>query len=185
MISTNLSSSSLLCSSASFILLLIPSSVFFHFHYCIVHLCLLVFFFFKSSISLLNISCISPVCTVILFLRSWIIFTVVILNSFSGRLPNSTSLNCSSGVLLVPSSRTYFGVVSVCLTFCICGFRSTDCKIIVLLASSVCPLVAEVGLVRLPDGRDWCLPTRWTWSCLSGGQGHIKCLEVAVGSGRL
>ena len=54
--------------------------------------------FFSSSRSLVNISCIIS----ILFLRSWIIFTIIILNSFSGRLSISTSFSCFSGVLSYP-----------------------------------------------------------------------------------
>ena len=42
--------------------------------------------FFDSSRSLGNISCVSSIFPSILFPRSWIIFTVIILNSFSGRL---------------------------------------------------------------------------------------------------
>ena len=42
---------------------------------------------FHSSRSLLNVSCIFS----ILFLRFWIIFTIITLNSFSGRLPISSS----------------------------------------------------------------------------------------------
>ena len=92
-ISNHLFFRSLIHSSASFILLLIPSSVFFfHFIYCIVYLILFVFQIF----SLLKFSSIFSVCESIL-LRSWIIFTVIALNSFSSRLPISTSL--SSGVL--------------------------------------------------------------------------------------
>jgi len=75
--------------SAPFILLLIPSSVFFI--SVIVHVCL----FFKSSSFLLNTFCIFLVSTSILFLRSWII---IVLSSFSGRLPIFTSLSYSSGV---------------------------------------------------------------------------------------
>ena len=48
--------------------------------------------------SLENISCVFP----IVFLRFWIIFTILILNSFSGRLPISTSFTCSPGVLAYP-----------------------------------------------------------------------------------
>ncbi|XP_004273873.2 intraflagellar transport protein 25 homolog isoform X2 [Orcinus orca] len=75
-ISTILSSSSLICSSASFILLLIPSRVFL--------ISVIVFFItvcllFTSSRSLLNVSCIFS----IVFLRFWIIFTIITLNSFS------------------------------------------------------------------------------------------------------
>ena len=61
--------------------------VYFHFIYCIVYHCL----FFSSSRSLLNISCIFWICASILFQRSWIIFTIIALNSFSGRLPVSSS----------------------------------------------------------------------------------------------
>ena len=38
-------------------------------------------------------------CAFILFLSSWIIFTVITQNPLSGRLPIVTSLSCSSGVL--------------------------------------------------------------------------------------
>ena len=54
----------------------------FHFIYCVVHHSL----FFSSFRSLLNISCIFSICTSILFLRCWIIFTIITLNLFSGRL---------------------------------------------------------------------------------------------------
>ena len=54
--------------------------------------------FFISSGSLLNISCIFSILVSrifiynsILFSRFWIIFTIIILNSFSGRVPISTS----------------------------------------------------------------------------------------------
>ena len=62
----------------------------FHLSYCIVHL------FFKTCSSLLNISCILLVCASILFLRYCILFTIITLNSFSGNMPISTSLSCSS-----------------------------------------------------------------------------------------
>ena len=54
--------------------------------------------FFSSSRSLVNISCIFS----IVFSRPWIIFTIIILNYFSGRLPISTSFSCFSGVLSCP-----------------------------------------------------------------------------------
>ena len=94
-ISTILSFRTLICSSASVILLLIPSKY-------IVHLCL----FFSSSSCLVNISCIFSIFTSILFLRSWIMFTIIILKYFSGRLPVSTSFGCFEGFYLVPSSGT-------------------------------------------------------------------------------
>ena len=61
---------------------------------CAIHFCL----FFSSSRSLVNTSCIF----FIVFLSSWIIFTIIILNSFSERLPLSTSFSCFSGVLSCP-----------------------------------------------------------------------------------
>ena len=59
--------------------------------YCIFHLLHLpLCLFFISSGSSLNISCIFLVCASILFPRFWILFTVITLNSFSGRLSIST-----------------------------------------------------------------------------------------------
>ena len=100
--------------------------------------------FFSSSRSLLNISCIFLICASTLFLRSWIIFTIITLNSFSGRLSIS-SLFRLVGFYLAPSSATYFSVASFCLTYCVYGLFSTGCRVIVALASVVCPLVGEVG----------------------------------------
>ena len=99
MISTILSSGSFIY-SASVILLLIPSSV------CI-HLCL----FFSSSRPLVNISCIFS----IIFPRSWIIFTIIILNSFSERLPISA---CFSGVLSCPFIWDMYLVTQSCPSLC-------------------------------------------------------------------
>ena len=61
--------------------------------YCIFHLCL----FFSYTWALVDIS-----YAFILFPRSWIIFTVIILNYFSGRFPISNSFSCFSGVLCCP-----------------------------------------------------------------------------------
>ena len=54
--------------------------------------------FFSSYRSLVNIYRIFS----IVFPGSWIIFTVIILNSFSGRLPISTSFSYFSGILSFP-----------------------------------------------------------------------------------
>ena len=50
------------------------------------------------------------------------------------------------GFYLVPLSvtQTYFSVDSFCLTYCVYGLLSTGCRIVVPLASGVCPLVGEV-----------------------------------------
>ena len=112
-ISTSLSSSSHHITSHSFFclisLLLIPSSVFF---ISVTVLFISAYLFFKASSSLLNISCNFLVCASILFMRTWIIFTIFTLNSFSGRLSISTSLSCSSGVL---SSSFVWNIFLCCL----------------------------------------------------------------------
>ena len=68
--------------------------------------------FFSSSRSLVNISCIFSIFISILFPRSWIIFTIIILNYFSGRLHISTSLIAFLGFYLVPSSGTKLSTFS-------------------------------------------------------------------------
>ena len=77
--STILSSRSLIRSSASVILLLIPSGVVF---ISIIVLFISVCLFVISPSSLLSISYVFLVCASILFLRSWIIFTIISLNYF-------------------------------------------------------------------------------------------------------
>ena len=73
------------------------------------------------------------------------------------------------------------------LSVCDCGFRSTGCRIVVLLASAVCPLVDEAGrrgLCRLPGGRDWFLPTGvWSWvlSLWWAGPRQGVCLAGSCG----
>ena len=71
-ICTILSYRSFICSPAPFILIWMPSSVLF------ISVCL----FFSSSRSLVNIYCIISIFASILFPRSRIIFTIIILNSF-------------------------------------------------------------------------------------------------------
>ena len=107
------------------------------------------------------------------FLRSWISFSIITLNSFSSRLSISTSLSCSSWV--DPSSGTYSSAVSFCLPYCDCGFCSIGCRIVVLLPSAVCPLVDEAVYVAcagflvggfLPTGGWSCiLPLWWAGRC--------------------
>lgn len=80
--------------------LLIPSNVFFYFSYCIVH----IFLFFKAYSSLLNISLILSVCASINFLRSWIIFTIIIPNSFRW-------------IAFFHLTQLFFGVLSYCFVW--------------------------------------------------------------------
>ena len=112
-ISTILSSNSLICSFSD-ILLLIPSRVFL---ISVLVLFVSVCLFFNSSRSLLIDSYIVSV----LFSRFLIIFTIIILNSFSGSLLVSSSIIWTS-VFLVCS---FICVVFLCLflffflTYCV------------------------------------------------------------------
>ena len=116
-ISITLSSSLLIQSSASVILLLIPSR---EFLISFIVLFIIVCLFFSSSRSLLNVSYIFS----ILFPRLWIIFTIITLNSFSGRLPIPLPLFGLVGFYLAPSSAVCFCVFSFCLTYCVWGLLS-------------------------------------------------------------
>ena len=69
------------------------------------------------------------------------------------------------GFYLLPSSGTHSSAGSFCLTFCDCGFYSTDCRVVVLLLLSALPL-DEAGWEACADsdGSTWFLPTgRWGW----------------------
>ena len=99
---TILSSSSLICSSASDILLLIPSRVFL---ISVIVLFVSVCLFFNSSRSLL----IESYTFSILLSRFLIIFTIIILNSFSGSFPVSSSFICTC------VSRSFICAVFLCL----------------------------------------------------------------------
>ena len=114
-------------------------------------------------------------------------FTIITLNSFSGRLPISSSFSCSCGFLLCSFAKYFsivyflyfsiFSIVSFCVTFSVCGLLSSGCRIIVL-ASGVCPLVGEVGpgacAGLLVGGTGACPLVVGAWSCSSDGQGLVK-----------
>lgn len=72
-------------------------------------------------------------CTFILYLRSLIIFTIIL---FPCRLHISTSLICSFGVLSRSLYGTYFSTVLSYLTFCGFSFCSTSCRVILLLVDT-------------------------------------------------
>ena len=86
------------------------------------------------------------------------------------------------GFYLVPSSGTYFSVISFCLTFCVCGLHFSGCRIIAPLAASVCSLVGEAGPGAcagfLVGGTGVCPLVDGAGPCPSGGQGYIKgCVQ--------
>ena len=115
------------------------------------HWSLLIDFFFTSSRSLLNISCIFStllsslfICNSILFSRLWIICTIIILNSFSGRL--TISFVCLFVCLFyhVSSHAEYFSAFSVCLDCCVWGALSVGGKVVIPLNSEVFSLWVEL-----------------------------------------
>lgn len=102
--------------------------------------------------------------------------TVIILNSFSGQF--LLDLVVLLEFSLVPLSGTYFPAISFFLTFCVCGLHSSGYRSVAPLASSICPLVGEVGpeacagfLVR---GTAACPLVGRAGSCPSGGQRRVK-----------
>jgi len=103
---TILSSSSLIHSSASDILLLIPSRVFL---ISIIVLFVSVCLFFNFSRSLLIDYCIFS----ILFSKFLIIFIIIILNSFSGSLPISSSFIWTSVFLVCSFICAVFFCLSI------------------------------------------------------------------------
>lgn len=108
--------------------------------------------FFKPSKSLQNISWVISACASILILRYWFIFTRVTLSYFSGRLPISTIFSHSE--FLSSSFVWNISFHLLIFSFCLYGHPSIACRIIVLLASGVWPLVGEfdlVACVHFPD----------------------------------
>ena len=176
-ISTIVSSRSLICFSAS-VFLLIPSREFLiSFIVLFITVCLLFSscrsFLNVSYRSLLNVSCIFS----ILFPRVWIIFTIITLNSFSGRLPISSPVVSSGGFL--PCS--FICCVFLCLLILrsllslVCPFRRLQIR------SSCClwclPPLCKVGSVgcvgSLVEVTAACVLVDDAGSCLSGGQEHF------------
>ena len=61
-----------------------------------------------------------------------IIFTMIILNSFTGRLPISTSFSCFSGALSCPLIWDITLWFFILINFLKCGFHSSHCGIVAL-----------------------------------------------------
>ena len=90
--------------------------------------------------SLLNFSCIFSIlvsrlfiCNSILFSRFWIIFTAIILNSFSGKLHISSSFVWFGGFYHVPLPAEYFYAFSFCFDCCVCSGLSVFWQFVVPL----------------------------------------------------
>ena len=113
--------------------------------------------------SLLNLSCIFSVlvsrlfiCDSILFSRFWIIFTIIIQNSLSGRFPISSSFFGLVGIYPVPLPAGYSSVTSSCLYYCVWGGLSVFWQFVefsllwsFLAVSGVLWVVCQGFLVRV------------------------------------
>ena len=101
----------------------------------------------SSSRSLLNISSVFLIHAPILFLRFWIIFTISTLNSFSGRLPISSSLIWS----LVITLLLHLYNISGCLSLFFDG--GVACISVLLI---IWPKATSTGVCRQLGGtRSW------------------------------
>ena len=128
-VSTTLYFSSFIHSSASVFLLVILSSAFINFSYCLISVCL----FFNSYRSLLTITCVILICASILFLRSCIIFTIITLNTFSGRFAYLYQLLFWDFILYI-----HLGYIPLSShsNFLYCGFHTLDYSIVILASDT-------------------------------------------------
>ena len=128
---------------------------------------------FSSSRSLLNVSFIFS----ILFPRFWIIFTIITLNSFSGRLPVSSLFVWSGGFL--PYSFICCVLLCLLILLNLLCLESPFCR--PQVCGSCCfwclPPVAKFGSVGcvgfLVEGTSACVLVDEAGPCLSGWQVHV------------
>ena len=169
-ISTILSSRPLICYSASVILLLFP---FREFWISFIVLFIIICLLFNSSRFLLNVSYIF----FILLPRFWIIFTIIILNSFSGRLPISSSSVWSDGFLPCSFICCVFLCLHILLNLLCLGspfHRLQVCSSHCFWCLSLVAKVGSVGCVGfLVEGTGACVLVYEAGSCLCGGQDRV------------
>ena len=144
-------------SSASVILLLVPSR---EFLISCIALFIIYWLFVISSRSLLNLSCIFSVlvsrlfiCDSFLISRFWIIFTIIIWNSLSGRFPFSSSfvwfgghLSCSFTCWVFLCLFILFIVLRLGWPFCILAV----CGVLFIVEFPHCGWGRTGGLSRFP-----------------------------------
>ena len=145
----------------------------FHFSYCVVHHCL----FFSSSRFLLNSSSIISIHDSILLPRSWIIFIITTLNSFSDRLPISFLFiwNCR----FLPWSFDYYIFLS-----CLSGLLFIVFRVVVPLVSTVWYLMGEIcpgaSTGFLLGGTGACTLVNGTEIFISDGHACVRWCAVGV-----
>ena len=138
--------------------------------------------FFSYSWSLLNISCIFLIHASILFLRYWIIFTIITLNSFSDRLPIFSSFSCSCRFLPSSFVCNIFLCHLIFSNLLCCGLLSTGGRIVFPLASGVWVSLVQglvqafwwEGQVPASVGWSWVLSLWWAGPC------QAVCFGVSV-----
>ena len=141
---------------------------------------------------------ISAICNSILFSGSWIIFTVIILNSFSGGLPISSSfvwvgglLSCSFTCWIFLCLFILFRLLCLGWSFCLLEVCSSSLLWRFLPVSGVGRVASQDFLVReacmsVLVGRAWSLLSGVQWSgWISSIRSAVKCpvvsFEVSVG----
>ena len=162
----------------------------FNLSHCTVHYWLTLLYFFKVLVKHFLIFSIHVsslfICNSILFSRFWIIFTIIILNSFPGRLLISFSPSLSFfslvGFYPIPSPAGYFSAFSLCLVCCVCGPSSAVWRVMVPLICGVCFL--WVGLDQRLIKVSWLgklVSVFCAWSWISSLWSAMKCPIVSFG----
>ena len=137
---------------------------------------IIVCLLFSSSRSL-NVSCIFS----ILFPRFWIIFTIITLNPFSGKLPIYSLFVRSVRFLLC--SFICFIFLCLLILFNLLCLWSPFCRLLICSSCCFCclPPVGEVGSVAcvslLVEETGACVLLGGAGSCISGGQ---CCIQSCV-----
>ena len=127
----------------SVILLLIPSRVFLFSEIVLFITVCLYLIFSRSLLNVLNDYCMSS----IVFLRFWIIFSIITLNSFWVLCLAPLCLFGLMCFYLVPSSAWYFSALSFSLIYCVWGLLSPGYRVVFLLDSYLCPWLVRLFLV--------------------------------------
>ena len=145
-ISTILSPTSLILSSAWVILLLVPSQVLL---ISAIALFIIDWVFVISASSLLNTYCISSILVSTLSAIPFVFkildhFTIIILNSFSGRLLISSFFFCSGGFLSCYFTFWIFICLFILFTLLCLGCLFCSWEFMVLLNCGVCSLWVEL-----------------------------------------
>ena len=129
--------------------------------------------FFSSSTSLLYVYCVFS----LLFPRFWIIFTIITLNSFPGRLHISSSFVWSGGFLPCSFICCIFLCLLILLNLLCLGVSFLQAAHSQFLCFWCLPPVGEVGSVGcvgfLVEGTGACVLVGEGVSCFSGGQDRV------------